>query len=146
MVDAHDQTFTHHYTVRYPAHPEREDDPHYADFREYRRRTKDTAVCAKATAIGSTDECGGGMELHHAHVEFAMQNGIDLAVLEDHYPGISNPSQVGAWVESAENLVWLCERHHRSDAGVHVASASDYEAETFIRDLIETPRIPGGQT
>lgn len=43
---------------------------------------------------------------------------------------------MGAWVESADNLLWLCEKHHRSHGGVHHASASDWEAEHFVRGLI----------
>ncbi len=136
-VAAHEQATTHHYTVHYPEHPAREDDPHYADFEAYRRRTKDSAVCAFAVRRGGdTSECGGGLELHHAHIEFSLQNGVDLALLEADYPGVSDPSQVGAWTESAQNLEWLCVKHHRGPGGVHVASASDWEAEHYVRGLI----------
>ena len=76
------------------------------------------------------------LELHHSHVEFSLQNGVNLEWLEVDYPGISNPDEVGAWVESPENLQWLCEFHHRGHGGVHVASASDYEAEKYVRNLI----------
>lgn len=136
MTDAHDGVVTHHYTMHYPAHPPREDDPHYKDFNEFRRRTKDTAKCSVGAHRDDFSECGGGLELHHAHVEFSLQNGVDLAWLEKDYPGISDPDTVGAWVESADNLIWLCEFHHRGHGGVHVASASDYEAEKYVKGLI----------
>lgn len=132
VTPAHTQRITHHYTMRYPAHPARQDDPHYRDFEAYRRRTHATAHCA----LEYTGECDGALELHHAHVEFALQNGVDLAWLERDYPGVSDPTQVGAWVESATNLEWLCAAHHRGHGGVHVASASDYEAEHYVRGLI----------
>jgi len=136
-VAAHQQATTNHYTIAYPPHPAREDDPHYRDFEHYRRTHVATAVCHFAERRGGdTSECGGGLELHHSHVEFSMQNGVDLAVLERDYPGISNPDEVGAWVESAANLVFLCERHHRGHGGVHHASASDFEASVFVRGLI----------
>lgn len=131
-VPAHAQRTTHRYTVHYPAHPPRRGDPHYKDFEEYRRRTKPTASCA----LAYTGECDGELELHHSHVEFALQNGVELAWLERDFPGISDPSQVGAWVESAANLEWLCAAHHRGPGGVHIASASDWEAEHYIRNLI----------
>ncbi|MGH3536647.1 MAG: Hint domain-containing protein, partial [Pseudonocardiaceae bacterium] len=108
MVAAHEQATTHHYEIHYPAHPARADDPHYRDFEHFRRAHVDTARCAKAVEKGTDDECAGGLELHHAHVEFSLQNGVDLAALEAHYPGISNPDEVGAWVESGANLVFLC--------------------------------------
>lgn len=109
-VPAHDQSVTHHYAIRYPEHPARESDPHYRDFEEFRRRTKDTAQCAIGAHRGDFSECSldKPLELHHAHVEFSLQNGVDLAWLEKDYPGISNPNEVGAWVESADNLMWLC--------------------------------------
>ena len=137
-VAAHRQKVTRSYWVSYPAHPAREDDPHYRDFEEYRRRTHATAKCAIGEHRGDYTECSLGkpLELHHAHVEFSLQNGVDLVWLEKDYPGISDPSQVGAWVESADNLTWLCESCHRGPGGVHVASASDYEAAKYVSGLI----------
>lgn len=138
MTAAHDQPTTHHYVMRYPEHPAREDDPHYKDFEHYKRTHKDTAMCAFAARRGGdTSECHGGLELHHAHVEFSLQNGVDLALLERDYPGISDPNEVGAWVESADNLQFYCAGHHRGHGGVHVASASDFEAEHYVRNLIQ---------
>lgn len=133
---AHDQNTTHHYLMHYPPHPPRTDDPHYRDFEAFRRRTHATAKCAIGEHRGDFSECHGQLELHHAHVEFSLQNGVDLAWLEKDYPGISNPDEVGAWVESAQNLMWLCEAHHRGHGGVHVASASDFEAAKYVRGLI----------
>lgn len=128
---------SHSYYIFYPPHIPRKKDPHYRDFDAYRRRTKATAVCAFAATTGVTSECQGGLELHHSHVEFALQNGVDLTVLEKFYPGVSNPDAVGAWVESADNLTWLCAFHHRGHGGVHNAAAADYEAEKFVRGLIK---------
>jgi hypothetical protein len=149
-VAAHDQTVSHRYMVHYPDHPARTSDPHYADFDHFHRKYRATARCALGERLGF-DTCadaqgnpaipvdGGpqpGLELHHSHVEFSLQNGVDLALLEEDYPGISDPSQIGAWVESAHNLIWYCAAHHRGAGGVHVAAASDWEAERYVRDLI----------
>jgi len=136
MTAAHEGVSSHRYTVHYPPHPARKDDPHYVDFEAYRRRTKATAQCANGVHRDDFSECRGELELHHAHVEFALQNGVDLRWLEADYPGISDPATVGAWVESAANLEWLCEFHHRGHGGVHVATSSDYEAEKYVRGLI----------
>lgn len=132
----HDQKVTHSYVVRYPAHEPRADDPHYIDFEHYRRKTHVDAKCVIGAERNDYTECDGPLELHHAHVEFALQNGIDLAWLEVDYPGISNRDQVGAWVESAANLKWLCLRHHRGDNGVHILSSADFEAQRYVRNLI----------
>ena len=162
MPDAHDQVESHRYTVHYPPHPARKDDPHYVDFDHYHRTHGPTARCAIALRfepggapapllgghggypkrlIGDGELAAGcdltrPIELHHAHVEFSLQNGVDLAVLEKDYPGISDPTQVGAWVESEANFEWLCVFHHRGHGGVHVAAASDFEAERYVRGLI----------
>jgi hypothetical protein len=135
---AHDQAITHKYTMHYPEHPARVDDPHYKDFESYHNRTHDTAKCFVGDHRGDFSECDleHPLELHHAHIEFALQNGVDLQWLEKDYPGVSNPDEVGAWVESANNLLWLCQFHHRGHGGVHVAAASDYEAEKYVKGLI----------
>ena len=137
---AHDQNVTHRYVVHYPDHEPRESDPHYRDFNAYRRRTKNTAQCAIGNHRADFSECSldKPLELHHAHIEFSLQNGVDLKWLEVDYPGVSDPKIVGAWVESAENLMWLCEAHHRGAGGIHVAAASDFEAEKYVRSLISS--------
>lgn len=76
------------------------------------------------------------IELHHSHIEFALQNAVDLALLEQDYPGVSNRDEIGAWVESGKNFIWYCERHHRSFEGAHDAAASDFESEKYVRGLI----------
>ena len=133
---AHDQKVTRSYTVHYPEHLPRKSDPHYRDFDAYRRRTKKTAKCSIGEHRNDFSECAGSLELHHSHIEFSLQNGVDLKWLEKDYPGVSDPNKVGEWVESALNLLWLCEFHHRGHGGVHVASSSDFEAEKYVRGLI----------
>jgi len=139
MTRAHDQQVTHRYLIHYPAHEPRASDPHYRDFEAFRERTKTTARCDFAQRVGDDSMCDHEhpLELHHAHIEFALLNEVDLALLEHQYPGISDPDSVGAWIESAPNLVWLCRWHHRGHGGVHVAAAADFEAEHFVRALIE---------
>lgn len=138
MTAAHDQHITHRYTVHYPDHAPRESDPHYKDFEAFHRATRATARCAFAVEVGDDADCDKyhPLETHHAHIEFALANEVDLARLEHLYPGVSNPDEVGAWIETATNLVWYCRAHHRGPGGVHVAAAADFEAEKFVRGLI----------
>ena len=135
MTKAHDQNTTHHYTMHYPEHPARTDDPHYVDFNHYRKTHIKDAKCAFWDSADK-DRCTDQLELHHKIIEFSLQNGVDFAVLEKDFPGISNPNEVGAWVESDQNFEFLCSFHHRGHAGVHVASASDFEAERYVKNLI----------
>lgn len=142
-VAAHDQKVTHSYIVRYPEHGPREGDVHYRDFHHYRNAHIATAKCAKGLIHNDFSECWPGpdqwphgLELHHSHIEDALRNGVDLKWLEDLYPGVSNADEIGAWIESADNLIFLCTFHHRGTGGVHSATASDYESQSFIRNLI----------
>lgn len=140
-VPAHSAAQTHHYTIHYPEHPARTDDPHYRDFNHLHRAWKadpEKWQCAVGKHRGDFSECDltKPLELHHSHVEFSLQNGVELAWLEKDYPGISNPDEVGAWVESADNLEVLCVFHHRGHAGKHVAAYADFEAARYVRGLI----------
>lgn len=151
QVAAHTQPESHHYVVHFPPHPARTSDPHYVDFNHYHRQHRATARCYVGERIGFEDcrdehgaPCpppadGGeqpGLELHHAHVEFSLQQGIDLAALEHDFPGISDATNVGAWVESDVNFRWLCVFHHRGPGGAHTASHSDWEASQYVPGLI----------
>lgn len=135
MTPAHDQNITHHYTMHFPAHPPRPEDPHYVDFNHYRETHIKDAKC-KFYDSANPQDCTDQLELHHAFVEFSLQNGVDLAVLEKDFPGISDPAKVGAWVESDQNFEFLCSFHHRGHGGAHTASHSDFVAERYVKDLI----------
>lgn len=119
--------------------------------KHYHDQHRATARCFIGERIGFEDcldaqgqparppENGGeqpGLELHHAHVEFSLQNGVSLKALEHDYPGISNPDEVGKWVESGDNFRGLCAWHHRGAAGAHSASHSDWEASRYVIGLI----------
>lgn len=136
MTAAHQQKIVNSYVMVYPEHEPRESDPHYKDFKEYRRSHIKNAKCQFASDCGDDTLCDGGLELHHAHVEFALANSVDLKLLEKRYPGISNKDEIGAWIESGENLVFYCSKHHRGHGGIHHAAASDWEGEHFIRGMI----------
>lgn len=138
---SHDQSVDHHYVIHYPQHEPREHDPHKPDFEEYRRRRKaaGTYYCDFAAQHrgGDTSECDltKPLECHHKIIEFALANGVDLALLEPDYPGVSKQG-IGAWIDTAPNLEMLCAFHHRGHGGKHILSVSDYEAELYIRQLI----------
>lgn len=141
MIPAHLQKVTKSYTIAYPAHEPREGDPHYKDFDHYNRVSRKDPVayrCQVGAHRNDFSECDtdAPLELHHWHIEFALQNNVDLKWLEVDYPGVSDPDALGAWINSAANLQWLCLRHHRALDGVHKLSASDYEGIHYVRNLV----------
>lgn len=137
ITPAHDQTASHKYVIHYPAHYPRPEDPHYIDFEHYHKKYGPTAKCAYSDSADN-DQCvlDKPLELHHKVIEFSLQNGVDFAVLEKDFPGISDPTKVGAWVETDQNFIWYCQFHHRGDGGVHVAASSDFTAERYVKDLM----------
>lgn len=151
ITKEHNQVASHHYLVHYPDHSPRESDPHYKDFNHYHEAHRANARCAigvYSDYLECRDDKGnpvtpdangyqGGLELHHSHVEFSLQNSVDLKALEKDYPGISNPDAVGAWVESDQNFMWLCAYHHRGTAsGIHAIAYADFEAAKYVRGLL----------
>lgn len=141
IVDQHVQKVTHQYAVRFPEHEARETDPHYLDFDHIRREwEKDPTKwqCHIGQRRQDFSECDlvNPLELHHAHIEFALMNAVDLKWLAADYPGVEDPEKLGAWVNSAENLWVLCRFHHRGHGGAHVASSSDFEGLKYVRGLI----------
>lgn len=144
VTPAHKQHVTRRYTITYPDHEPRRGDKHYRDFNAYRRQHIKTAECEFGVSRGGDfSECDPGpdswpkgLECHHGVIEYALQNSVDLELLERDYPGVSDPDELGEWVESGTNLVIYCTKHHRGAGGVHSASASDWTAEHYIRNLI----------
>lgn len=134
-VTAHTQVTTNRYTVHYPDHQPRQDDPHYYAFEAYRKAHVVGAKCYVGIRIGF-DECQGNLELHHHFLEFSIINEVDLKALEVDYPNLDDPEKVAAWAESEPNFMWLCEKHHRGVGGIHHAAASDFEAEMYVKNLI----------
>ncbi len=137
ITNAHDQKISHNYVVHYPEHYPRAEDPHYIDFEHYHKTHKAEAKCAFADSADA-DQCvlDKPLELHHKIIEFSLQNGVDFAVLEKDFPGISSPDKIGEWVESDQNFIWYCQYHHRGHGGAHTASASDFTAQRYVKDLI----------
>lgn len=132
---AHDERETHHYVLHLPAHAPRKDDPAYGAFEAYRRAHVATAECYVGLRRG-LDTCHGGLELHHAHLEFATVNGVDLHALMVDYPEVETEEELLAWAESDANFRWLCVKHHRSsEAGAHALAHADWEASLYVRGL-----------
>ena len=120
------------YLVRFPPHEPRESDPHYRLFQEFHRRTRADAECwVGKHSPEKKAECHGQLELHHTHLEFALQNAHDLTAIMADWPDVDREEEVDAWIESQDNLRWLCERHHRGDLGAHALDHAAWEAMVY---------------
>ena len=66
---------------------------------------------------------GGQMETHHAHFEWASQNGLDLDKVTADWPMITDREKLAEWVDSEANMLVLCATHHRGQhQGIHMIS------------------------
>jgi hypothetical protein len=131
--------------VSYPAHPPRKDSPTYA--RTHKHLIYDLDAPCWVCAIRHSQ--GGAMETHHAHFEWASQNGLDLEKVTMDWPEITDRAKLAEWVDSEQNMLCLCAAHHRcSFRGIHSISYPAWllqryqgEAFTFI-DQSPTARVP----
>lgn len=131
MTAAHDQAESHKYTVHFPEHEPRESDPHYHLFNAYKARHKAKATCFVGDRIGY-EFCTEGLELHHAHLEFSVQNEALWQAVAKDFPEVHDEESLATWVETEANFRWLCPKHHRSvGAGAHSVSHSDFEAGLY---------------
>lgn len=138
MTDAH--SVTKHLTIVefYPNHESREGDPHYHLFEQTRTRLERLGklVCW----IGNAD-CQGGIELHHALVEFALANMVDVGRFADLYPEfhITSDDDFLAAIESEGGLLPLCVRHHRGDVGIHSILYNPWLVQRFKKSDAPLP-------
>lgn len=150
-VAAHSQVVSVRYVVHYPEHEPRASDPHYHAFEAFRAAHSAAAVCFVGERLGF-GECrtaqghplpvqplpvaAAGLELHHAHLEFALLNAVSLTALQHDFPDLTDPVKVAAWAESDRNFMWLCAWHHRGAAGAHHATHADWTAGLYVPHLI----------
>jgi len=140
-IAAHRQAESHRYTMHFPEHGHRENDPHYKAFMQFKRRTQGTQawVCYVGARVGADSCSKGPLEIHHAHLEWSLQNAASAAALHVDFPAIrpdATQEEIDAWAESDENFRILCAFHHRGHGGAHTASHSDWEAQLYVPGLI----------
>lgn len=105
--------------VAYPPHEPRQASPTY-------RKTHHHLIVvldAPCWACGIRRSTGGAMETHHAHFEWAAQNGLDLEKVTADWPQITDAESLARWVDSEGNMLVLCAVHHRGQhTGIHAIS------------------------
>ena len=77
------------------------------------------------------------METHHAHFEWASQNGLDLEKVTADWPAVTDRASLAEWIDSEGNMLVLCATHHRAQhEGIHEISypawlLQRYQGEDF---------------
>jgi hypothetical protein len=137
MTEAHDQRLTLHLLTHVPAHEPREDDPHYHLFNQVKARMKRQGLMR---CVIDDDYCGGNVELHHSHIEFSQQGGVDLDKINKQLGlDLDDDEEFQQWIESPGNLEPLCEVHHRTHFGIHVIPGPLWEPLRYRRRNVAPP-------
>lgn len=123
VTSAHDQVQHVEVLWHYPDHTARAEDPHFNDFETVIRRLKSQGIYR--CVICSTDQ---SVECHHSHVEYSLQNGVDLQKLNQFLGLHLTDADFVAWIDSPGNLEPLCTKHHRGTEGIHLLPTPAWEA------------------
>jgi hypothetical protein len=139
LTAAHGETETFRLVYYYPAHEPRASDPHYGLFNAARRRLE--RLGALRCWIANADCSGGPIELHHAHVEFALANIVDVAKFAADYPElhVTDDATFLDFVESEGNLTPLCAMHHRGMLGIHTIHYPAWVLQRVMKDGVTAP-------
>lgn len=128
--------------IAYPKHEPRKASSTYRKTHKHLVYTLD----APCWICGIKHSEGGAMETHHAHFEWASQNGLDLEKVTKDWPDLTDRDKLAEWVDSEANMLVLCAAHHRGKhTGIHEISypawlLQRYEGEDFT--FIEQTDVP----
>jgi hypothetical protein len=127
---AHDQQETIHLLRHYEAHHPRKGDPYYPLFEKAKRKIKAQGQWKCALAVLESGDCSGPLTLHHAGIEYATQNSIDLAKINALLGLDLDLDGFRQWVEEIGNLEVLCTGHHLQGHpfSVHQIPHADWDA------------------
>jgi hypothetical protein len=126
--------------VAYPVHEPRKASAEYTRVHKHLIYDLD----APCWICGVRRSTGGMMETHHAHFEWASQNGLDVAKVTADWPDITDRASLAEWVDSEANMLVLCAVHHRGQhTGIHAISypawlLQRYQGDEFV--FIAQPR------
>jgi hypothetical protein len=75
------------------------------------------------------------LETHHYPIERSLVDACDWRKVHAVYPSVYSQETLMSWVDSPENLITLCDVHHRSKQfGIHHLLAQDFSILPFLRD------------
>lgn len=129
MKDEHELKESIDIDIFYPNHPPRTESALFARTRHHVIDVLDTAcwVC------GSKEK----RELHHWIIEWAYADGVDWERMREFYPDFdwTTFKEPGDFVDSAYNMLVLCEVHHRhKNHGIHMMPWPIFIMQRYKRD------------
>lgn len=74
------------------------------------------------------------LEVHHFYIEWALMNAVDWDIFLKDYPQFSNYNSIEEFVDSPDNMMILCQKHHRHrDFGIHMMDFPEWRIQKFIK-------------
>jgi hypothetical protein len=73
------------------------------------------------------------LETHHYPIERSLVDACDWRKVAAVYPAVTGPEALMEWVDSPDNLLVLCDVHHRSlSMGIHHLVVQDWMIQRFL--------------
>ena len=124
-----------------PPHPPRVETPEYRKAHSFliNRKNAPCHICGvtKRTLKNPAKNPMGAtqMETHHWPVERSLTDACDWRKIHRDYPSVYDQASFERWVDSPENLLVLCDIHHRSpEAGIHHLLTQDWMVLKYLLD------------
>jgi hypothetical protein len=124
-----------------PPHPPREDTPEYRQTHQLLVFDKDTPckVCGvrrstldnpTKNTVGATD-----IETHHFPVALSLLDAVDWRKVHNDFPAVYNQHSLEVWVNSPQNMLVLCDIHHRgTETGIHHLPTEEFSVMPYLFD------------
>jgi|SRR6185312_6636794 len=75
------------------------------------------------------------LESHHYPVERSLLDAVDPKKVHVDFPTVYDRATLEAWVDSPENLLVVCDRHHRGgETGIHHLLTQDWIIQKYLLD------------
>ena len=122
-----------------PPHPPREETPIYARTHHHLVYTQDTpcAICGVRNSTlhipAENPFKAEAIETHHYPIERSLLMACDLRKVHVIFPQVKDHASLEAFVDSEENMMVLCDIHHRHPHyGIHHILAQDFFIQPFL--------------
>lgn len=133
-----------HGNVLFPGHPTRRSTPEYEKTHHELCIVKNTPcyICGvrhsdidKPGEKTATNPLGARfMESHHFWVQDSLASACDWRKVQQYFPQVTSAETLEAFVDSADNMIIVCDLHHVGYGGVHNTSWNYFVIQRFLLD------------
>jgi hypothetical protein len=74
------------------------------------------------------------LESHHSPIEWSIVDAVDWRKVQRDFPQVDSQEALMAFLDSAENMLILCDQDHTSKHGAHHVSYADGCVQPYLKD------------